>query len=458
MFFARWFTDSFLRASREDFRQNTSTQEIDLCQIYGLGAEQTRTLRSTEAGPRRAGLLHHVAAGPPRVHHGKELTERHCVDPDGGRQMDVSATAARGLDAHRAAATSKEPRNKRLWAIDVNIAVDVMEARLASSKAASAWTPAQAALEPGLLRRLAAARAATLRHDPVPGHVSNWWRGTLIETAYENLHAAEALMAAYYTPEEMAAEIPEAVARVDAGLDRDDPRRVAVQDLLESPMTEAVRRAELLKAIEIGFSASDAEFTRLRRFRNTVLAGAAAMTVLMILFGMYVHANPSDVPFCFAPTRGDVVCASGGSAPAPHDVVAVALLGTLGGLLATILAIRKMEGSSGPYNVGQALAVLKLPLGAMSAVGGLIAIRGDFIPGFSQLDTQAQILAYAFAFGFAQQLLTGLIDRQATTILSRTPGKSARVTRPLRIAPARPPSTLEAGAPDADVADTGSTT
>ena len=50
MFFAQWFTDSFLRTSRADFRQNTSTQEIDLCQIYGLGAEQTRMLRSLVGG------------------------------------------------------------------------------------------------------------------------------------------------------------------------------------------------------------------------------------------------------------------------------------------------------------------------------------------------------------------------------------------------------------------------
>ncbi len=49
-FFAQWFTDSFLRTSREDFRQNTSTQEIDLCQIYGLGADQTRMLRSLIGG------------------------------------------------------------------------------------------------------------------------------------------------------------------------------------------------------------------------------------------------------------------------------------------------------------------------------------------------------------------------------------------------------------------------
>lgn len=50
MFFAQWFTDSFLRTSRDDFRQNTSTQEIDLCQIYGLGTDQTRMLRSLSGG------------------------------------------------------------------------------------------------------------------------------------------------------------------------------------------------------------------------------------------------------------------------------------------------------------------------------------------------------------------------------------------------------------------------
>jgi prostaglandin-endoperoxide synthase 2 len=50
MFFAQWFTDSFLRTSREDFRKNTSNQEIDLCQIYGLTEEKTNLLRSHEGG------------------------------------------------------------------------------------------------------------------------------------------------------------------------------------------------------------------------------------------------------------------------------------------------------------------------------------------------------------------------------------------------------------------------
>ena len=35
MFFAQWFTDSFLRTSLTDYRKNESNHEIDLCQIYG---------------------------------------------------------------------------------------------------------------------------------------------------------------------------------------------------------------------------------------------------------------------------------------------------------------------------------------------------------------------------------------------------------------------------------------
>ena len=57
MFFAQWFTDSFLRTSREDFRRNTSTQNIDLCQIYGLGARQTRMLRAGEGGRLKSQLI-----------------------------------------------------------------------------------------------------------------------------------------------------------------------------------------------------------------------------------------------------------------------------------------------------------------------------------------------------------------------------------------------------------------
>jgi prostaglandin-endoperoxide synthase 2 len=54
-FFAQWFTDSFLRTKwkepeEQDFAENESNHEIDLCQIYGMGEEQTAMLRAGEDG------------------------------------------------------------------------------------------------------------------------------------------------------------------------------------------------------------------------------------------------------------------------------------------------------------------------------------------------------------------------------------------------------------------------
>lgn len=48
--FAQWFTDGFLRTDPNDPRKNTSNQEIDLCQIYGLKEATTDKLRSKTGG------------------------------------------------------------------------------------------------------------------------------------------------------------------------------------------------------------------------------------------------------------------------------------------------------------------------------------------------------------------------------------------------------------------------
>jgi prostaglandin-endoperoxide synthase 2 len=59
MFFAQWFTDSFLRTSSDDplGRKNTSNHEIDLCQIYGLDADKTAMLRSRDGGRLKSQLI-----------------------------------------------------------------------------------------------------------------------------------------------------------------------------------------------------------------------------------------------------------------------------------------------------------------------------------------------------------------------------------------------------------------
>ncbi|MEP6651545.1 MAG: hypothetical protein ABJA74_16770, partial [Lapillicoccus sp.] len=274
--------------------------------------------------------------------------------------------------------SKSELRCKRIWVQDVRVSAELLETRLNALRGERGThsSPAQDALDAGVVLRLEAARNAALRRDPVPSRVGNWWRGTLIEAAYQNLHAAESLIALLYTVDEVEAEIPEAAARVEAGLARDDPRRIAALELLDGKRGEPGRRERLSKAIEVGFGSSDADHARLRSFRNTVLIAAAVLTVLLVIFTLYVLSNPNDVPFCFTPAGGHTVCPSGDSTPSRHDVVAVAILGVLGGMLSGIVSIKNMQGTSVPYDVPGALALLKLPLGALSAVAALIAIRG----------------------------------------------------------------------------------
>ncbi len=57
MFFAQWFTDSFLRTDPTDFRKNESNHEIDLCQIYGRTIEQTNLLRAFEGGRLKSQMI-----------------------------------------------------------------------------------------------------------------------------------------------------------------------------------------------------------------------------------------------------------------------------------------------------------------------------------------------------------------------------------------------------------------
>jgi hypothetical protein len=47
---------------------------------------------------------------------------------------------------------------------------------------------------------------------------------------------------------------------------------------------------------------------------------------------------------------------------------------------------------------------------------GLLFLRAGVVPGFTALDTQAEILVYAVVFGVAQDLFTRLVDTRANDL------------------------------------------
>jgi hypothetical protein len=172
----------------------------------------------------------------------------------------------------------------------------------------------------------------------------------------------------------------------------------------------------------------DLEHAQLRSFRNILLMAALVLSVAVAATLVLVTRNPGWVPLCFESSATSMSCpttSGAGAVPTWPDILVVTGLGALGGAMAATLAIRNLKGTSTPYDVPVALAALKVPMGALTAILGLVAIKGGFVPGLSNLDNQGQILGYALLFGSAQQALSRLLDQRAQDLLEGLPGGEA---------------------------------
>ena len=315
-------------------------------------------------------------------------------------------------------------RRRRIWVQHVDAELEGMRLRVAVARARGNLDPAQETVADGVEKLLQRAQNAANRVDPYPSRVMNWWRGTLVESAYRNLHEARAQVVDLHDAHELNAEIPGVIARVHSTMHISDPRRVSSHDLQALCVED--QRAWLRRLISDSYDALDMKYSRLRNFRNVVLSAALVLAILTGLAVTLMWFRPEFIPLCFpAEEAGLLNCptAANTTEPSGWDVAVVALLGLLGGALATSVAIRKIEGAGSPYDVPVALAWLKVPLGAFVAILGILAVRGGFVPGLSQLDTPDQILAYALLFGFSQQLFTSVLDSKALSLVADLPSK-----------------------------------
>ncbi len=112
------------------------------------------------------------------------------------------------------------------------------------------------------------------------------------------------------------------------------------------------------------------------------------------------------------------------------DLALIELIGLAAASISAAVTIRNLSGSSARHGLPVALAVLKLPTGALTAFLGLLLMRGQFVPGLTSLDTSAQILAWAIVFGYSQQLFTRLVDRQGQAVLESIRGASRPTPAP----------------------------
>jgi hypothetical protein len=221
-------------------------------------------------------------------------------------------------------------------------------------------------------------------------------------------------------------------------LNAGDPYRLALEHRAataeQTPLSEKDREL-VVAAHHAANLAQEQAITRVRNFQTLLYIASGVLMVLVLGIGLFGILEPSKLPLCFSPGES-VVCPTKTATlprhadPAKIDAVMQATasrwdfplvlgLGLTAAALAAAISLRGVWGTSTPFRLPIALAVLKLPTGAMTALIGLLLLRGQFVPGLSALDTSAQIVAWAVLFGYSQQLLTRLVDERGQSILNQ---------------------------------------
>lgn len=337
-------------------------------------------------------------------------------------------------------------------------------------------------------RHLGAARDAAYgkKVDDPHRRLQMFRGGPLIERARGNLDAAEAQLLNIARPDYILGQMPSLLRHVQRHLKPTDPGRQeferiaralgindpeqrtadsgqerdkqAIKQMLDLDTINR-ERGKIVTTVRAASSQALRVNVQLRNFRDIVVLITVIMTILAVALAIVGYFHPTWLPLCFAPQDGGksvVVCPTGQSGPfiplqsvatageaapntvwdidmvvegtvQPQDLMVVELIGLIAAAVAAAAGIRTIKGSSERYGIPLALAMLKLPTGAVTAFLGLMLMRGNFVPGLSALDNTAQILAWALVFGFAQELFTRFVDQQGHAVLNtvRTPEVAA---------------------------------
>jgi hypothetical protein len=249
-------------------------------------------------------------------------------------------------------------------------------------------------------------------------------------------------------PSYVYAQLPGLLSQLKRQLPASDPRLKQIERLATAPRAALsdYDRDAIVAASHAATSEMRRQVTRLRSFRSLLYATAMGLAVGALLLAVVGLRGPERLPLCFSPDDS-IVCPTStnaisatsatNSAPAGQpstakpamidaamrkhagkwDIALIEGVGLLAAAVAAAASLRGIRGTSAPFSVPISLAVLKLPTGALTAVLGLLLMRGGFVPGLGALDTPGQIIAWAILLGYSQQLLTQFVDRHAQTVL-----------------------------------------
>ena len=253
-------------------------------------------------------------------------------------------------------------------------------------------------------------------------HPRRTFTGSAVEQTWSALHAAEVLL----VEQVPAAELPGVLPWVLDGLRQQLPEESVQRTWLRQGTQPAPTSRQVALALRTAHDASDAAHVRARSFSRMVLIAGIVGLVAVVGLCVLGALRPTALPLC---TGEPGACVTSGQARG-LDVTVVALVGAGGAVLSAVAALRHLCGTSTPYAVPVALAALKVPLGALTAVLGLLVLRSQ--PGGIDvgLTSAGGLLAWAVALGASQELFTRLVDLRGQAVLNAVTSKSTTPAKP----------------------------
>ncbi|NDU74296.1 hypothetical protein GWI34_16875 [Actinomadura sp. DSM 109109] len=306
-----------------------------------------------------------------------------------------------------------------------------------------------------------------------------------VAAAQMHVNSARTMWLRTLPSERLVPHLPDLFAIIKQHLPADDTRRIAAEEAARDlqhahaagdgaagrhrwraggrgPGHAAVSAPGLSVVLDAVDAAREASLKeRLRAVNFARLVWLVTFGLFCLAFGIAVAGGiwKSAAPLCFTPenmSQQAVACPSRSASPpppgapgsvaSPGDYAIVEIAGMTAACIAAASALRKVRGTTSSFGIPVALALLKLPTGAIVAVLGLMLLRGEFIPGLSALDSSGQIIAWAILLGYSQELFTNFVDRQGREVLDGVHG-TADPSTPREAYVPEPPATASVPAP-----------
>lgn len=240
--------------------------------------------------------------------------------------------------------------------------------------------------------------------------IRKWWWGTEIERAWARLHEVEERTVDLLPDSELRARASEALGYASFHL-KDDKRQKDLEALLADPShtNTAELRPSVIGVLRAAHDNSDRSNQEARYLRNRLIL-ASGVCLFFTALTLLTQRLFRDDHFLTLPDD------SFKDAPWQY-LFLVMFFGSVGALFTAIPAMSKVPLGHSPFNLPLQQGLLKLILGPLVAVVGLLILDADVLHVGSS-NTLIGSLLLATVFGAGQHAVTRYVDQRASEILT----------------------------------------